>query len=185
MTSDRDWSWEGDRPALDLVNTFRDRKTGGRELLQTPPDLAEWLRTANAVRRRPTVDHDQLTATRQLRSAVARCVDAALAGNAYESADVRVINRWAGRRRPVRLREEAAVETVRGADPVTTALAEIATDAVVLLGGADRATLRVCAAADCGLRFVDRSPAGGRQWCSMSRCGNRAKARAHRERSRH
>ncbi|WP_279580827.1 ABATE domain-containing protein [Fodinicola feengrottensis] len=41
-----DWRWDGGRPSLDLVNTYRDRKTGGRELLATPANLAEWLRLA-------------------------------------------------------------------------------------------------------------------------------------------
>ncbi|WP_279580826.1 CGNR zinc finger domain-containing protein [Fodinicola feengrottensis] len=67
---------------------------------------------------------------------------------------------------------------------MVAALAEIAVDAVQLLGTQDRAGLRICGSLDCGQRFADRSQAGRRQWCSMSRCGNRAKARAHRTRSR-
>jgi CGNR zinc finger/Putative stress-induced transcription regulator len=60
---------------------------------------------------------------------------------------------------------------------VAAALGRVALDAIDLLAGNDR--LRVCAADDCGIRFVDRSPARNRQWCSMRRCGNRTKARRH------
>jgi predicted RNA-binding Zn ribbon-like protein len=49
---------------------------------------------------------------------------------------------------------------------------------------AEAARIRVCASGTCSARFYDRSPAGRRRWCSMARCGNEAKARRHRERSR-
>ncbi|WP_031259162.1 CGNR zinc finger domain-containing protein, partial [Curtobacterium flaccumfaciens] len=39
-----------------------------------------------------------------------------------------------------------------------------------------------CSAEDCGLVFYDSSRGGTRRWCSMQRCGNRAKVRAHRAR---
>jgi predicted RNA-binding Zn ribbon-like protein len=63
------------------------------------------------------------------------------------------------------------------AGPVGTALAELAVDAIDVVTAGSR--VRICASDDCGLRFLDASPRHNRQWCSMSRCGNRAKARAH------
>ncbi|WP_210570725.1 CGNR zinc finger domain-containing protein [Streptomyces sp. GESEQ-4] len=36
----------------------------------------------------------------------------------------------------------------------------------------------------CATRFLDRSPAGNRHWCSMSRCGNRTRVRLHQTRAR-
>lgn len=36
--------------------------------------------------------------------------------------------------------------------------------------------VKTCASEKCGWVFVDESPAGRRQWCSMATCGNRAKA---------
>ncbi|MGW2520280.1 CGNR zinc finger domain-containing protein [Streptomyces sp. NPDC001617] len=44
--------------------------------------------------------------------------------------------------------------------------------------------MRVYGSGRCALRFVDRSPAGDRSWCSMARCGNRTKVRLHQARSR-
>lgn len=35
--------------------------------------------------------------------------------------------------------------------------------------------LRVCPGQGCGVAFVDTTRAGRRTWCSMARCGNRAK----------
>ena len=39
-----------------------------------------------------------------------------------------------------------------------------------------------CAGHDCSWLFLDMSKNGSRRWCSMETCGNRAKARRHRER---
>ncbi|MBD0323975.1 MAG: CGNR zinc finger domain-containing protein [Aldersonia sp.] len=61
------------------------------------------------------------------------------------------------------------------AEIVAAAVAELA------LAG-DWARLKICPADDCQVGFYDRSRNQSRQWCSMAVCGNRAKARAHRDR---
>ena len=43
--------------------------------------------------------------------------------------------------------------------------------------------LKICPADNCRWAFYDTSRNRSRQWCSMKVCGNRAKARAHRQRS--
>jgi predicted RNA-binding Zn ribbon-like protein len=63
-------------------------------------------------------------------------------------------------------------------------LSMLARDAVDLFAGTLASRIRVCAAADCGLLYLDQSRTGNRQWCSMQRCGTRAKVRTHRDRSR-
>jgi predicted RNA-binding Zn ribbon-like protein len=49
--------------------------------------------------------------------------------------------------------------------------------AATLLTSGDFNRVRECGAEDCNWLFLDRSRAGTRRWCSMSSCGNRAKAR--------
>ncbi|WP_228989877.1 ABATE domain-containing protein [Streptomyces sp. DH8] len=61
-------------------------------------------------------------------------------------------------------------------------LSTVARDAVDLFTGAYAHRIRVCGAHDCRLLFVDTSRPGRRRWCSMERCGNRHKVRAHRAR---
>ena len=72
-----------------------------------------------------------------------------------------------------------------GSIRVGQVLSTLARDAVALLTadaeGAGR--IRRCAAEDCRLVFHDESRTGSRRWCSMQRCGNRAKVRAFRERA--
>jgi predicted RNA-binding Zn ribbon-like protein len=43
--------------------------------------------------------------------------------------------------------------------------------------------VKICPADDCRWAFYDSSRNHSRQWCSMQVCGNRAKVRAHRQRS--
>ncbi|WP_098024340.1 ABATE domain-containing protein [Streptomyces sp. st115] len=64
----------------------------------------------------------------------------------------------------------------------TGLLSTVARDAVDLFTGAHAHRIRACGAHDCRLLFVDTSRPGKRRWCSMERCGNRAKVRAHRVR---
>ncbi|MEP6843952.1 MAG: CGNR zinc finger domain-containing protein, partial [Pseudolysinimonas sp.] len=86
-------------------------------------------------------------------------------------------------------RRQAGAGSIR----VGQALSSLARDAVAMIGadaagaanaaGAER--LRRCDAADCHLVFHDESRTGSRRWCSMARCGNRAKVRAFRDRVQH
>jgi predicted RNA-binding Zn ribbon-like protein len=167
-----DWVWDGGRPSIDLLNTVRDRVTGGRETLHTPDDLAQWLREADLDA--GDVDEDALVAARRLRAAID-----ALAFSSPSAGDVAVVNAMAAEapRGPRLAVDGGRVVAVPPAPSVTAALGRVALDAIDLLTGAE--LLRVCAADDCGIRFADRSPAHNRQWCSMRRCGNRTKARRH------
>lgn len=64
----------------------------------------------------------------------------------------------------------------------TGLLSTVARDAIDLFTGAYAHRIRTCGAHDCRLLFVDASRPGRRRWCSMERCGNRHKVRAHRTR---
>ena len=111
-----------------------------------------------------------------LRAAVSRLARAAAEGIAPSPQEVDTINEWAVR--------PAATPLLPGgsrplAEPSPHAmLATIAQDAVALFS-APEGRIRQCAASDCRLIFFDASRAGSRRWCSMKRCGNRAKTRAH------
>jgi predicted RNA-binding Zn ribbon-like protein len=57
-------------------------------------------------------------------------------------------------------------------------LAAVARSAAEIVAEGARARLRVCANADCGLFFYDKSRTHRRRWCSMAVCGNRSKVAA-------
>ena len=91
------------------------------------------------------------------------------------------------RRRHARVRADGVSLSVEGAvdDDVPLGLLEpVARAALELVTQGDRARLRQCDADDCGLWFYDTSRNGSRRWCSMARCGNRAKVAAHYRRHR-
>ena len=182
------WYWLGGRPALDLVNTLRERWRRRVETLVSPADLGLWLARAGLVTERPRVTRALLDDTRALREAIDLCVEALVAREPAPRAAVAHIDGWLA---------DACVRpslTIAGGAPVLgereprdaarAAVAAVALDAARMLGTADEARrVRVCASETCSARFYDRSPAACRRWCSMALCGNEAKARRHRERA--
>jgi predicted RNA-binding Zn ribbon-like protein len=186
------WYWLGGRPAVDLVNTLRERWRRRVETLVTPDDLELWLVRAGVLTESSdvAVTPEVLAEARGLREAIDACVTALVDGTPFPPAAVRRIDAWlkyAGVR-PALALDGAGVpvlgERGEGHSP-RRALGVIALDAARMLGDpAERARVRVCASDTCSARFYDRSPAGRRRWCSMRTCGNEAKARRHRARAR-
>ena len=67
-------------------------------------------------------------------------------------------------------------------DPIDDVLARIAEPIVRQIGEGHDDRIRICASDTCRWLFYDESRSGRRRWCDMATCGNRAKARRHRER---
>ena len=185
------WYWLGGRPSVDLANTLRERWNRRVETLVTPEDLGLWLHRAGVAPEPPAhVPPAVLEEARALREAIDDLVRAAVEGGPAPAGAVTHVDLWlvhAGTR--PRLSAGPGGVPVLGerepADSPRRALGMLALDAAELLGTpAERARLRICEAEDCSARFFDRSPAGARRWCSMQACGNAAKARRHRARSR-
>jgi predicted RNA-binding Zn ribbon-like protein len=191
------WYWLGGRPALDFVNTLRERWRRQVETLVTAQDLGRWLVSAGVLERQPRrVPADLVESARELREAIDLCVRAAVEGAPLPGPAARRIDGWLvhAASRP-QLAWEAGVATI-GATPlnvgsrpgeglILAALGAVALDAAQMLGTPrELERIRVCASETCSARFYDRSPAGARRWCSMTMCGNEAKARRHRARRR-
>jgi predicted RNA-binding Zn ribbon-like protein len=181
------WYWLGARPALDLVNTRRERWRRQVETLVTPGDLSAWLVAAGLTGEPMRVPRAVLGEARELREAIDACALAVVAGQAPPRDAITLLDDWlvhAGDRPQLRLEDGVPVLGERAAaDSPRRALGTIALDAARMLGApAERVRIRICASDTCSARFYDRSPAGARRWCSMKTCGNAAKARRHRER---
>jgi predicted RNA-binding Zn ribbon-like protein len=184
------WYWLGGRPAMDFVNTLRERWWRNVETLVTPADLVRWLERADLLgegsgrRASPA----QLRGARELREAIDVAVRATIAGEAVPAAALRSIDE----RLPAAVLAESLgrdgdgrplIRPAAPADPLEHALGLVALDAARMLGTDERARVRVCASETCSARFYDRSPTAARMWCSMRGCGNVAKARRHRRRA--
>jgi predicted RNA-binding Zn ribbon-like protein len=191
MAADDEWLWYGGRVCLDFVNTLRDRWQVPRETLREPDDVARWLcRAGLLANRTDAVPESTLRAAVALREAIDRAVLRVADGALPVPADIAVLNEASATAlRPAphlvlsggRLTSSSAAHV---AEDATAGLGLVAQDAIELLLSPEIRRVRICGSEHCALRFVDRSPAHNRRWCSMTRCGNRTKVRLHQARSR-
>ncbi len=156
------------RPALDLCNTrFR-----GIDLLRTPADLGRWLQEAGLADAAPRLGEADLEAVIALRDALR---------DALVRADTEAVCRLATcwlERVPGHLSVDS--ETLRPCfrprgGSAGCALTPAVLDAVDLARESP-GRVRECAAEDCRAVYLDTSRNRSRRWCSMQRCGARAKA---------
>jgi predicted RNA-binding Zn ribbon-like protein len=105
------------------------------------------------------------------------------AGRATDPSDVDVINLFAATPDIPPALDGGTRQAGRTRARVGQALSAIARESIELLAPANAERVRECAADDCDLIFFDESRSNNRRWCSMQRCGNRAKVRAHRARA--
>lgn len=152
------------------------------ESLHEPSDLARWTAASRLGLDRVDTTVDDLARAKVLRAALWGLAADRAHCRTPRQADVDAVNEAAAAAPP------APVMTVDGrrswAPPVTgrQVVTALARDAIDLFTGPFAARVRECAADGCPLIFVDTSRPGSRRWCSMERCGNRHKVRAHRSR---
>jgi len=169
--------------ALEFLATLANRFDDPLDRLRTPRDLEQWLLHAEiacGVR----CDDALLADARGLREAIYRSVDAARHHRQLTPGDFELVNRWARLPPPAPQLDSQLRLTWTGPQPAHAALARLAGAAVELLAGPDLARVRDCARPGCSLLFIDHSRPGRRRWCSMQRCGNRAKTAHYRQRRR-
>ncbi|QDY78452.1 CGNR zinc finger domain-containing protein [Streptomyces qinzhouensis] len=153
------------------------------DALHEPADLVGWVaRSRLPDGLAPVVSREEVAAGRELRDALYRLASARAYGRELPAADLAVVGRAAAHPPPVpRFGPGATREWVPGASGAQV-LSAVARDAVELFTGPYARRIRECGTSNCLLLFVDTSRPGRRRWCSMERCGNRSKVRAHRAR---
>ncbi|SDH58291.1 Conserved protein containing a Zn-ribbon-like motif, possibly RNA-binding [Leifsonia sp. 98AMF] len=120
---------------------------------------------------------------RTLRTAIARLARQASRGDELSPDDVDIVNLFAATPDIPPVLAGGGRQAGRTNARPHQALGTIARDAVRLFGPDVDGRIRECSADDCELVYLDTSRSGTRRWCSMQRCGNRAKVRAHRARA--
>jgi predicted RNA-binding Zn ribbon-like protein len=172
------------RISLSFVGTVGDRGSTPYERLNTPADLGAWLAHARLESADVPVTAGGFRRAIRLREAIARVAVAVRAAKRPSAEDVASINAAARNVAPIAL-DARTLRVVGGSrNRLGAALGAIARDAIELFADRDeRERLRTCALPSCGSLFL--TPAGRRErrWCSMARCGNRAKVAAYRERA--
>lgn len=159
------------------------------EIAHAPADLAEWFTGSRLALTAPLAGEDvqlrpaEFTALKELRDALYRVAPALAHGEPPSEDDLALLNdATAETPRP---RIDPATRRLAWAPPITgeQLLGAVARDAIELVAGERAGRVRECSAHDCHLLFFDTSRSGNRRWCSMERCGNRAKIRAYRARA--
>jgi predicted RNA-binding Zn ribbon-like protein len=181
---------------LDFANTLAWRGSAPSESLHGLPDLLRWCASsgsllAGAIEGSETwADRHPAQAAAIFRGAIAirettyRIFHAAASGNAPADDDLSALNR-ALKETPARRALQRIGAgfgwRVEGRRPATasTLLAPALWSAGDLLTGPQLARVRECANDKCVWLFLDDSKNGTRRWCSMTACGNRAKAHRH------
>ncbi|MCM1013606.1 MULTISPECIES: CGNR zinc finger domain-containing protein [unclassified Brevibacterium] len=173
-----DWLWFGGEISLDFVNTLRDRFGPGRETLHGPEELARWIASTgqwSAV----TPTEEEFAQALRLRAAISRLLENP---STLDLTDLEIINGavsggggTAGALSPKLEWADAGVAVVRSEPSAATVLGLIAGNAIEVFERGEPSRIKTCAHERCGIAFVDTSRANSRRWCSMKRCGNRAK----------
>jgi predicted RNA-binding Zn ribbon-like protein len=182
FTSSANTSWFFDSGAVCLDFGYTGG-FGGRpewERLRSPEELGAWL-----AERFPLVDpasatdrdlRDALT----LRQAVVAITNERAHAHFAPPREIDMLNLYAAVPDIPPQLAGGSRQAGAGSAKASQALGSIARDAVALFRDAGEGRIRTCAADDCDLVFYDESRSGSRRWCSMQRCGNRAKVRTHR-----
>jgi predicted RNA-binding Zn ribbon-like protein len=168
--------------ALDFAGTRTCRLSADRtrELLVDCTDLVDWVSAADLIDQPVEVDSADLSAALAIREAVFRSAWSILDQGSVAAEDRRLLNQF-GAVPPIRHRLLGDGGRVREGD-CNSVLSTLSRSLIDLLGGPDRARLRRCDGENCTRMFVDRSRVGGRRWCGMATCGNRAKSSEYRRR---
>ena len=151
------------------------------ERWRTPADLEAWLHERFPAIDASCAEHELRDAV-TLRGAIASLAYAAVGGHPSVARDVDIVNLYASTPDLPPVLAGGSRQAGRTRARASQALSAIARDAVAVFGTDARDRLRECAAADCSIVYLDVSRSRNRRWCSMQRCGNRAKVRAHRAR---
>ncbi|MCU1534926.1 MAG: zf-CGNR multi-domain protein [Glaciihabitans sp.] len=171
------WWFDSGSVALDFAYT------GGfdhpLQPTRSPEALAAWLSERFAGIDGVVTDRDEADA-QALRAAIARMAVAASHNQPPAPEDVDMVNLFAATPDIPPSLAGGSRRAGRSTARVSQALSAMARESVELFDVSERGRIRECAADDCQLVFYDESRSNNRRWCSMQRCGNRAKVRAHR-----
>jgi predicted RNA-binding Zn ribbon-like protein len=185
---------------LDFANTVDSRPAAEpRELLGDYGDLVRWgvqaevLTTRRAQRLLAEAGRQKgraaavLRLAREVREAIFQVFSARAREAALPPAAIRTLNEEL----PSALARLRLVEDGAGCrwewedeDALDRMLWPVIRSAAELLTSDELVRVRECAAENCAWLFLDRSKNRSRRWCDMAVCGNRAKVRRFRKRSR-
>jgi len=168
--------------ALDFIGTLRARRIDEPyEFLTSPESLDAWFDESGLVSGGVGSTDDDLASALKLREAGYALIWSRLHGRPMPQDEIDLVNSYAARP-PLRIR--LGSERWSSDGDITQALSQIARETIEIAGGDETHLLRECGRDGCTQIYLDHSRGRRREWCSMSSCGSRMKAKAYRERKR-
>ena len=195
--------FDGGMLALDLLNTRRFNADQPLDLLQSPEDLVIWLAAAGLpdgaycaeLSSSPPNRRILLDEALWLRRDILLIVQSLVAGELPPPYTVDALNRILTESgtsfrldsltippegdQEERMEGQLVLNVHEHISSVLGVLQPIALSTARIVTEANPTRIRQCASSNCMYWFLDTSKSGRRRWCSMSRCGNRAKVAKH------
>ena len=203
MNQDSHFIFDGGTLALDLLNTWRFNADQPLDLLQSPEDLVIWLAAAGLpdgaycaeLSSSPPNRRILLDEALWLRRDILLIVQSLVAGELPPPYTVDALNRILTESgtsfrldsltippegdQEERMEGQLVLNVHEHISSVLGVLQPIALSTARIVTEANPTRIRQCASSNCMYWFLDTSKSGRRRWCSMSRCGNRAKVAKH------
>lgn len=173
----------GGHIAVDFVNTRPMRGSSPHELLIDMDALTDWLSQAGVMlpdltfSKAPAVYSEAIA----LREAIRACFVALGSADLPAGSDIAVLNRAMSalpQRRFLQRNDDRLELTEGKPTTISQLIGTIALAAAELIAGPAAGQLKQCRGQHCVLWFLDQSRNRSRHWCSMDRCGARAKSAA-------
>ena len=203
MNQDSHFVFDGGTLALDLLNTWRFNADQPLDLLQSPEDLIIWLTAAGLPDGADCAELSSSHPNRRilldealwLRRDILLIVQSLVAGELPPPYTVDALNRILTESgtsfrldsltippegdQEERMEGQLVLNVHEHISSVLGVLQPIALSTARIVTEANPTRIRQCASSNCMYWFLDTSKSGRRRWCSMSRCGNRAKVAKH------
>ena len=200
MSKDSKFVFDAGAIALDLLNTRYLDKDQVLDLLRSPEDIVDWLIATGlpieAALREPSFSTPSrrilFAETQWLRQDVLLIIETLVSEGRPPPYTVDALNRVlrestysfrltssTNSRLGEQSHDPLELNTDESASSVLGLLQPIALSAARLVTEANPMRIRQCASESCICWFLDTSKSGRRRWCSMARCGNRAKVAKH------
>ncbi|MFJ9999224.1 CGNR zinc finger domain-containing protein [Streptomyces werraensis] len=183
----RDLRFDAGSMSLNLVATVGRRPVGPVERMGDAERLVAWCRGVGLTPAPGYAEEALLSSLHALRDAAYDIASSLLDGHRPRPASVELVNDLAACEPPAPRLEltRDGVRPASGSDLLTedALLSVVARDLIELVSDASRRQrLTRCASEVCRMLYLNPESGRPRQWCSMRRCGNNAKAAAHRRR---
>lgn len=172
--------------SIDLINTEEIRRGVRQEFIGSPDEFAVWLTEEEMSGALSKVQlpfdvkvwsTESLAEVHKLRSGVRSSLEQIVDGEDIQADFVHELESFVEQAPFTMKLNEGKVVTVPIGGPIQRLCSLVAADILRLIGEDQLRHLRRCSNPDCLFLFLDTS--GRRKWCSMKRCGNRAKVTKH------